>query len=378
MKLLVLGGTRFLGRHFVDAALARGHAVTLFTRGRTPVPWGDRVEARSGNRDPRIAPGLAALAGGDWDAAVDTSGYLPRVVNAGLEALGGRVQRYLFVSSLSVYADVSRAGTDENEAVAQLADPATEDVPAHFGALKAACEATVQARLGSRATVVRPGLIVGPHDATDRFGYWVARFCAPHLLGARGEFAVLPAPPSRPLQVVDARDLAAFMLGLLERDVGGVFNACSPQGKWTFADLVAALAAAQRAGAAGEGGAAGADRSAAAGAAIARSPRPLWVDDATLVAHGVDPWTGLPLWIPASDPESGGFMAVDCRRAAEAGLEVRSIESTVTDTAAWLVARDNAGAWLHVLDAEREAAIAKAVAPVDGAPTRPGRAVLLE
>ena len=336
MKLLVLGGTRFLGRHFVAAALSRGHAVTVFTRGRTAVLWNMRVDARVGDRDPRVAPGLGALAQGEWDGVVDTSGYVPRVVAAGADELRGRVGRYLFVSSLSVYADSSRPGLDETAPVAQLTDPATEDILPNYGALKAACETVVQERFGTAATVVRPGLIVGPYDATDRFGYWVARFRLPHLLGARGPEAVLPAPPSRPIQFVDARDLAAWMLALLEQDRGGTFNACSDAGRWTFGDLVAALTA--------PGG----------------GVQPAWTDEATLQAHAVEPWTGLPLWIPQSDGESAGFMAVDCRHAAQTGLTLRPLAETIADTARWLAARDNAGAWQHTLAAAREQAIVAA------------------
>src|SRR5689334_23188611 len=171
MKLLVLGGTRFLGRHFVAAALDRGHAITVFTRGRTAVAWAARVDARTGDRDPFREPGLSSLQSGEWDAVVDTSGYVPRVVGASADLLRGRVGRYLFVSSLSVYARSDRPGLDEHAEVAQLEDPATEEVLAHYGALKAACEAAVRARFGLATTIVRPGLIVGPYDATDRFGY---------------------------------------------------------------------------------------------------------------------------------------------------------------------------------------------------------------
>lgn len=332
MKILVLGGTHFLGRHFVDAALARHHAITVFTRGRTPVPWGTRVDARSGDRDPFHDPGLAALESGEWDAVVDTSGYVPRVVGAGADVLNGRVGRYLFVSSLSVYAKSDRPGLDEHAEVAQLKDPATEEVLTFYGALKAACEEAVRARFGLRTTIVRPGLIVGPHDATDRFGYWVARFRAPALLGARAPEAVVPAPPERPIQLIDARDLAAWMLTLLEADREGMFNACSDNGYWTMRDLVDALRS---------GGAPGA-------------ATPVWVDDATLLAHGIAPWVGLPLWVPVNDPDSGGFMSFDCSRAARAGLAPRPLTATIADTAAWLATRDNSGAWKNVLGAQRE------------------------
>jgi nucleoside-diphosphate-sugar epimerase len=185
MRLLVLGGTRFLGRHLVEAALARGDDVTIFTRGRLPLPWGDRVTALAGDRDPQLAPGLDALAGGAWDAVVDCSGYVPRIVEASARLLAARTNRYVFVSSMSVYAKTEQPGMDERTAVATLDDPATEQVMEHYGALKAACEAVVERIFAERATNVRPGLIVGPLDGTDRFGYWVARFVHPSLLGDR-------------------------------------------------------------------------------------------------------------------------------------------------------------------------------------------------
>lgn len=335
MKLLVLGGTRFLGRHVVEDALRRGHAVTTFSRGRTPNPWPDRVAALHGDRDPRAAPGLAELAEASmrgFDAVVDCSGYVPRIVEASARLLAQRVRRYVFISSVSVYADLSRPGADERAPVAALADPATEDVLPNYGALKAACESAVMRVYASRAAIVRPGLIVGPFDATDRFGYWVARFVHPQLLGDRDMRAVVPAPPERPLQFVDVRDLAAFVVDVAERDLEGTFNAASPRGHYAMRDLVRAL---------GE----------VAGAA---APSPVWVDEARLVGAGVEPWVGLPLWLPSGEPDSAGMMAVDCARAEAAGLATRGLTDTITATAGWLAARDNAGAFRHVLDASAE------------------------
>ena len=254
MKLLILGGTRFLGRHCVEAALARGHDVTIFTRGVQPVPWAGRVTHLVGNRDPRIEPGLAALESGEkdaesgeWDAAIDMSGYVPRCVKASVAALDGRVGHYTFVSSISVYANASLPGRDESTPVVTLDDPQSEDIPAHYGALKARCEDEVRAVFGRRALVVRPGLIVGPHDPTDRFAYWVARFVCPEVLGARPEAAVVPAPPERAVQFIDARDLAAWSLDMIEQRADGTFDACSPAGLWTMGALVEALVAAARA-----------------------------------------------------------------------------------------------------------------------------------
>jgi 2'-hydroxyisoflavone reductase len=343
MKLLVLGGTRFLGRHLVEIALARGHDVTTFTRGRTTVPWMSQVAARVGDRDPRIGPGLTPLSVGEWDAAIDTSGYVPRCVRAAAAALAGRVAHYTFVSSLSVYADASRPGIDETAPVATLEDPASEDVKAHYGALKACCEEEIRAVFRDRALIVRPGLIVGPFDPTDRFAYWVARFRQPGLLGARSEAAVVPGPRDRPVQFIDARDLAMWILDGVEAGRAGTFNACSPAGLWTMGALVEALVARGR----GTGSA----------------PVPAWVDDATLVGCGIVPWTGLPLWIPATDPESAAFMDFACARALAHGLAIRPLAQTIDDTATWLGERDNGDAWRNVMSAEKEREVLAAVGP---------------
>jgi 2'-hydroxyisoflavone reductase len=330
MRLLVLGGTRFLGRHIVDAARARGDAVTIFTRGRTPVPWKD-VAALTGDRDPRIAPGLGALETGSWDAVIDCSGYVPRVVEASARLLASRVSRYMFVSSMSVYAKTDRPNLDESTPVLAQDDAHGERVTEHYGALKAACESAVGRIYGARATQIRPGLIVGPHDGSDRFGYWVARFMHPQLLGTRPARALVPEPPERPLQFIDARDLAAWMLDLAARDAGDTFNACSPAWQWRMNDFVKALVAAS-----------------------SSPPRPAWIDEDFLVARGVAPWVGLPLWLPPTEPDSAGFMTMDCTRARDTGLSTRPLADTIRDTGAWLAERDNAGAWKHVLSADAE------------------------
>jgi 2'-hydroxyisoflavone reductase len=338
MKLLVLGGTRFLGRHLVDAAIEAGHDVTIFTRGVTPSPWtAAPVTQLVGDRDPRKGQGLAALEVGEWDAAVDLSGYVPRCVGASARALATRVGHYAFVSSMSVYADSSRPDLDEATPLATLEDPASEDIMAHYGALKARCEDEVRAAFGEHALIVRPGLIVGPHDPTDRFAYWVARFLLPERLGAHPQEAVVPAPPSRPVQFIDARDLASWLLDAVVARTSGTFNACSPPRMWTMGALVDALAARSGAG--------------------AKPVAPRWIDEAKLVEQGVTPWTELPLWIPATDAESRGFMEFSCARAFAQGLQVRPLAQTIDDTAAWLATRDEVNAWRNVLSADKERAL---------------------
>jgi 2'-hydroxyisoflavone reductase len=333
MRFLVLGGTRFLGRHLVEAAIERGHMVTTFTRGQSPTHEHPAVLPLGGDRDPHKNAGLAALASGTWDAVFDLSGYVPRIVDASAELLEARVRRYVFVSSLSVYADSSQPGTREDAAREALADPGSEDVTAHYGALKAACEDRVVARYGDRATIVRPGLIVGPLDPTDRFAYWVARFTQPNVLGERDAEAAVPAPPGRPIQLIDARDLAHWMVALAERDIGGAFNAVSPAGQWTMANLIDTLLVFGRDGA---------------------GPIPVWIDLEVLKKSGVEPWIELPLWLPEDDPQFAGFFAADTTRAAETGLVVRPLAATVADTATWLGGKWRPEAWQRVLTVERE------------------------
>ena len=334
MRLLVLGGTRYLGRHLVDAAIEPGHAVTTFTRGQLATHESPAVIPLRGDRDPEKPPGLAALASGAWDAAIDLSGYVPRIVDASCALLAGRVRRYVFVSTVSVYADASRPGLDESAPRAALADPATEDVAAHYGALKAACEDRVGARFGDAATIVRPGLIVGPGDPTDRYSYWVARFNQPQVLGERDAEAAVPAPADAPIQFIDARDLARWMLSLAERDVAGTYNAVSPRGFHTWGGFVDALCRHPY--------------------GDTRTPEPVWIDPAVLATAKIEPWTELPLWLPAGGAAHAGFLDIDGVRAADTGLTVRSLDETIVDVSAWLGGRWRPGAWQHVLTVERE------------------------
>lgn len=289
MRLLVLGGTRFLGRAFVDAALAGGHEVTLFNRGRTNPELFPEVQRLQGDR----TADLSALAGGRWDAVVDVAAYHPRVARLSAETLHDAVGRYLFVSSVSVYADQSLP-QDEDAAVLALADP--DDVSDDsYGARKAACEAEVVRLFGARATIVRPGLIVGPHDSTDRFSYWPKRI-------ARGGTVLAPGRPDDPLQFVDVRDLAAFLLRLLEDDREGTFNATGPS--VPFESLLEECR-----------------RVTGADAEF------VWVPSERLLELGLDPWMGVPLWIAAPGWEAANRVPID--RALAAGLEFRPLEETI-------------------------------------------------
>ena len=316
MKLLVLGGTVFLGRHLVDAALSRGHDVTLFHRGRSGAQLFPACEHLLGDRDGDLAP----LRGRRFDAVVDTSGMLPRQVQASATLLADTVEHYQFISSVSAYADPC-AGDDERAALATLGDAPDDQLTGEsYGALKALCEQRLRDALPGRALVLRPGLIVGPHDPSDRYTWW------PRRVAAGGEL-LAPAPRDAPVQYVDARDLAAFMLLCAERRTTGVLNTVGPAEHHTRADLLAACAEA---------------------ATVDCSPT--WVDEVFLLEQGVGPWMELPLWLPTGQD---GLLGVDGSRARAAGLDCRAPTRTAADTLAWDRARtDRRGFARSVLSAE--------------------------
>jgi 2'-hydroxyisoflavone reductase len=314
MKILVLGGTKFLGRHVVDAALARGDEVTIFTRGQTNSGLYPGVEHLTGDRDGK----LGALAGRSWDGVVDTSGYVPRVVRQSAELLRDSVERYVFVSSISAYGDPSVPLT-ETSPLAELEDPLTEEVESSYGALKAACEHVLEEVFGDRGSSVRAGLIAGPYDPTERFTYWPRRI-------AEGGEVLAPGDPDAPVQFIDARDLAAFLLVLATRGPGGPLNATGPAEPLTMRDALERI----------RGG---------VGAACTFT----WVDDETLLAAEVGPWMELPLWLPGA--EYSGMLQADISRALAAGLTFRPLEETARDTLAWSL---EAGEQRETLSRERE------------------------
>jgi 2'-hydroxyisoflavone reductase len=238
LKLLILGGTGFLGPHQVEHALARGHQITLFNRGRSdPGRYGDRVEVLIGNRDTRIDQGLSALAGTRrWDAVIDNSGYLPRHVRDSATLLEDRVGRYVYVSTVAVYDPSGGEVIDESSPLRPLPDPNLEQMSwANYGPQKAECDRVVRALFGERATIVRPTYIVGPGDDTDRFTYWVER-------AAQGGDLLGPPEPEKELQWVDVRDLCPWLVSLAERNVGGVFTAAGPTTRMSWEQTLTTLA----------------------------------------------------------------------------------------------------------------------------------------
>jgi 2'-hydroxyisoflavone reductase len=301
-RILILGGTGFLGPALVELAQPRGHTLTLFNRGKTRPHLFPEVEKLQGDRDGN----LTALEGREWDAVIDTSGYVPRVVRASAELLAPNVAHYVFVSTISVYKDMSDYGVSEESPVATVEDEKTEDVSQHYGALKALSEKAAEAAMPGRVTTVRPGLIVGPGDPTDRFTYWPVRV-------AQGGEVLAPGDGEDPVQFIDVRDLAAFILAQVESRTLGVFNATGPATTFPMKALLEACKTAN-----------GGD------AAFT------WVESSWLVEQQkVMPWSHMPVWIPRIDPESKGMGRVSNARALARGLTFRPTVETARDTLTW-------------------------------------------
>ncbi len=318
MKLLILGGTKFLGRHLAEAALARGHEVTLFNRGQLNPGLFPDVEKLRGDRD----GGLDVLRGRSWDAAVDTSGYLPRVVRDSARLLADAVEHYTFISSISAYRDTEVPGVDENYPLAAVTDEQLRAAEALrqselasapffgelYGALKALCERAAEESMPGRVLNVRAGLIVGPHDPTDRFTYWPRRV-------AEGGEVLAPGDPARQVQFIDARDLAAWILDMAERRRAGTYTAAGPDYELTMGRFLEEC-----------------------GRATGFSGRFVWVDERFLLDSGLTPWMEVPLW---TTPDGGNryFMSLNVGKAVAAGLAFRPVAETARDTLEWDLTR---------------------------------------
>lgn len=306
MKLLILGGTRFLGRHLAEQALAAGHQVTLMHRGKSGPDLFPQAEHLIADRN----DDLAVLAGGTWDACIDTSAYVPRHVRHVATQLVSRVGQYQLVSSISVYDDngySAEAGPNESSALAQLADPTVEAITGEtYGGLKVLCEEAAQQAYGARCLVSRPGLIVGPHDPTGRFTWWPQRL-------QRGGEVLAPGDPATPVQFIDVRDAAAWMLRQAEQGTAGVFNLVGPGQPLTMGGLLQA-----------------------ARDTLNPAAQLCWVDEAWLLAQGVQPWSDLPVWLPRAQ---AGMHRTDIRRALDTGYRSRPLAQTLADTAQWAAGR---------------------------------------
>lgn len=297
MRVLILGGSLFIGRYIAEALLAGGHAVTTFSRGVTPDALPAEVERLRGDRDAGPAA-LSALAGRAWDACVDVSGYTPRQVRPSAEALRERVGRYLYISSVSAYGDPPDPPVyEDHPRMAPAAEDVTEVDGETYGPLKVACEDIVQSIYGDRATLFRPQVVVGPHDPTGRYPYWVQR-------AAQGGEMLAPGDGSDYVQVVDVRDLARFARVALERGLGGSFNLAGPRITW--AELLGILGA----------------------------ERLYWVPAAVIAGAGLT-FVELPLYRPAGGARSS-LMHVSNERASAAGLTLTDPAATAADVRAWL------------------------------------------
>jgi nucleoside-diphosphate-sugar epimerase len=303
LKVLIFGGTGFIGPHFVRELRDGGHKLTLFNRGkRNPGLFPD-VETLLGDRNE--ASSVDLLRGREWDVVVDDSGYFPRQVRASVDALKDHVQHYIYVSSISAYADLTPAGIDEDYKLAPLEDPdAKEITEKNYGGLKAACEQIVEQTFGTRQAVIRPSYIVGPGDHTDRFTYWPWRF-------ARGGEMFAPGTPEDPMQFIDVRDLAEFTRRCVEQRIAGRYNLCNPPGAVTMGDVLEASKHVTQ-----------------ANTKIRWAPLK-FLEDNKLLDSGE-----LTTWSPPTG-EFAGASLVSSARAVAKGLRFRSVDTTVRDLLAW-------------------------------------------
>ena len=318
LNILILGGTGFTGPFQVEYALKRGHKVTLFNRGKRPSPeWPAAVEQLHGDRN---TGGLAALKGRTWDVCIDNPTSLPFWVRDAGQVLKGNVGQYLFISTISVYADGSKPGINENsplaqykgkDAMAETQQTLRADIENLYGPLKALSEAEAHKQFGKNVTIVRPGYIVGPRDETDRFTYW------PHRVAQGGEILV-PGDGNDPIQIIDGRDLGEWMIRLAEAGTTGTFNACGPDYPLSMDAMLYGCQAVT------------------GGGMTLTHVSPAFLDEQQV---------GLPIWVPSKDNPYAGYGAVSNERAIAAGLTFRPLATTVQDLLAWF----------HSLPAERQA-----------------------
>ena len=332
MKILIIGGTKFLGRHLINAALKRNHTVTLFNRGKYSIENFENVEQIHGDRN----FDLEKLTAQNWDAVIDTCGYLPNAVNTAVEVLKEKSGQYVLISSISSYSDFSQPNFDENAPLAKLNDEQLKradeiDVMGEisgftlgdlYGGLKVLCESAVATAMPNRHLIIRAGLIVGAYDTTDRFTYWVDRV-------ARGGEILAPGNPNRFIQFIDAFDLARWIVKMIERQTSGIFNATGKPYELTMEKLLSEIKI------------------------ISQSDAKFtWVSEKFLNENNIWAWSEMPLYLPESDEESKGFLLANIDKALESGLELRPINETIKDVLAW--SKSKTGALKAGITAERE------------------------
>lgn len=356
LNLLMLGGTGFLGPHVVWRAVERGHTVTLFNRGRTGPEMFPDLEHIEGDRYSDLSNLEAAVADGrTWDGAVDTFAYVPSVVTDMMNVIADAVGHYSLVSTISVYPSNDTPGADESAPLAEISDEEAAAIPTHrevgvnYGAMKARCEQAGEAGMPGRITNVRAGLIVGARDTTGRFTYWPVR-------ASEGGTMIGPGNPSDPLQVIDVRDLANFIVLSIEKKLSGPYNAISPAGHFTIGDVVNTSVKVANAGTEVE-----------------------WIDADFLAANGVQAWQHMPAWVSPTTEGYAGFGMMDCSKAMSAGMTIRPLKETIESALEYYRTRgpeiaaergEEFGAqWLRSvrggLPAEQEAEVLKAWAERD-------------
>lgn len=320
MRILVIGGTRFIGRSFVEQALERGHEITLFNRGKHDPDAFPGVEQLVGDRD----ADLEGLKSGMWDAVLDTCGYLPGSVRKTTEFLARRCETYAFISSISVFAEGIPDGVDESGEVATM-DPSLvgEFSMENYGALKALCEDVVMTEFPGDGLVIRPGLVIGPGDYSDRFTYWPVRL-------SQGGKVALPNRPDQPTQFIDARDLAAFTLLAIEQGLTGTYNVTGPESPMSFQEFIATI-----------------------GSAVGAEYEPVWLSKDVLESSEIVPWSDLPLVLDY-DGSSDAMALVSIAKALRDGLRLRSLAETASDTLAWFRATQGGRPLKVGLSPERE------------------------
>lgn len=298
MRILFLGGTQFVGRHMVERAMKRGHEVTLFNRGKTNADLFPEVEKLVGDRD----GGLEPIRDRRWDAVIDVNGYLPRLVSDSAQLLADSVARYVFVSTLSVFASYSHSDQDENSPLATMDDPTNEEITEEsYGPLKVLCEQSAEQALPGRVLTIRPGYVVGPYDHTDRFTYW------PWRINQGGE-VLAPGESETPLQFIDARDLAAFVIAVVEAERATIYNCCGPDYALNWGEFFDACKD-----------------------TLGSDVEFTWVSEDFLLDHEVTE-TEFPIWPRIEDQ---GIMRTNNKKAIADGLAFRPMRETIFDTLEW-------------------------------------------
>ncbi|MBU9711772.1 NAD-dependent epimerase/dehydratase family protein [Evansella tamaricis] len=328
MKLLIIGGTKFLGRHLTDIAVARGHDVTLFNRGKSNPDIFPTIETINGDRN----EDLHLLEGREWDAVIDPSGYLPTSVKKSAQMLAKSVKHYTFISSISVYNDFNQTDIDETAEVSPW-EQGTEEVLTGetYGPLKVLCEKVVQDSFPEHSLIIRPGLIVGPHDPTDRFTYWPLRIY-------EGGEVLAPGNPNANVQFIDVRDLSEWILNMIEEQKSGTYNATGPDRDLKMEEFLNECV----------------DVASEKGIGVNLT----WVNEEFLLDNEAGYWIELPLWIPEKEKKAG-MLSTNCKKALREGLTFRPLKETIRDTIAWDLERKVVGEKKAGLTREKETHLLK-------------------